>query len=291
MLYTSYLSLNSSSVNIKTHLAAIKHHTLLLGYHQQIPPLLRLYMLTRAIKRTTGKTYTKPPRVPITINQLLALRQYLTSNFSTYDQHMLWAAFTTAFYGFLRSSEFVAPTTKTFNPEETLLISDLTLLPSRIHIKIKASKTDPFRHGFSIRLAITNSPTCPVTSLSQLYLIHPKHGPLFTYSDGTYLTRRRLNSILAKALPITTGTCQPWFRHPAMNCSCDHNLFYDSPRHRDKSGITPTAVSKSPDTGARGFQASLNRSRALPNGVTSLAYFGDGHYTWHTYNHLMLLDK
>ena len=206
MLYTSYLSLNTSSGNIKTHLAAIKHHTLLSGHQQKIPPLPRLYMLTRAIKRTKGNSHTKEQRLPITINKLLILRQYISFNFSTYNQHMLWAAFTTAFYGFLRSSEFVAPTTKTYHPEETLLISDIKLLPSIIHIDIKASKTDPFRQGCTIRLAsIHNSPTCPVTALSQLYLNHPKHGPLFTYADGTYLTRRRLNTILAKALPITTN--------------------------------------------------------------------------------------
>ena len=208
MLYVSQLSLNSSPSTIKSHLAAIKHHVLLLGYHQHIPPFPRLYMLTRAIKRITGNAQNKPKRLPITIMHLTRLKDYLASNFCKHDQDMLWAAFTTAFFGFLRSSEFVAPTTKTFDPEQTLLVSDVTTKHSHIHLNIKASKTDPFRHGCTIRLARTNSPTCPVTSLLQLYRIHPKTGPLFTYADGTYLTRRRLNAILKKAIPSQIGEGQ-----------------------------------------------------------------------------------
>ena len=208
MLYVSQLSLHSSSSNIKTHLAAIKHYALLLGYHNQIPPLPRLYMLTRAIKRTNGKRYNKAKRLPITVSSLHKLKDYISSKFSKHNQTMLWAAFTTAFFGFLRSSEFVAPTTKQFDPEQTLLISDLTQANSRLHLYIKASKTDPFSHGCTIRLSKTNTLVCPVTALTQLYRIHSKQGPLFTYDDGTFLTRRRLNHILKQALPslATRGT-------------------------------------------------------------------------------------
>ena len=168
MLYVSQLSFQSSPSNIKIHLAAIKHHTVLLGYQQQILPFPRLYMLTRAIKRTLGNSQTKPKRSPITIASLIKLQDYLKTNYNTYNQHMLWAAFTTAFFGFLRSSEFVAPTTHSFDLEQTLLITDVTQSNTHISLYIKASKTDPFRHGCTIRLSKTNATVCPVTALNQL---------------------------------------------------------------------------------------------------------------------------
>ena len=123
-----------STSRIKTHLAAVKHYTVLLGYQQQISSFPRLYMLTRAIKRTLGNSRTKLKRSPITIAALINLKHYLTTNFNTYNQYMLWAAFTTAFFGFLRSAEFVAPTTITFDPEQTLLINDVT--QSNNHISL-----------------------------------------------------------------------------------------------------------------------------------------------------------
>lgn len=201
MLYVSQLSIASSPSNIKTHLAAIKHHVVILGFHSELPPLPRLYMLTRAIKREYGTKHNKPPRLPITITSLGILKQYISIHYSYHDQIMLWAAFTTAFFGFLRSSEYTAPTAKQFDPSQTLLISDLSQTNGRILINVKASKTDPFRHGCYIRLSPTHSEVCPVSALNKLYSIHSKQGPLFTFQDQTFLTRRRLNNILKKALP------------------------------------------------------------------------------------------
>ena len=95
---------------------------------------------------------------------------------------MLWAAFLTAFFGFLRSSEFVAPTTKTFDHTSTLLITDVHYVGTHIHINIKTSKTAPFHQGCTIRLAPTQQNMCPINALKQLLETHPtKQGPLFTY--------------------------------------------------------------------------------------------------------------
>ena len=211
MLFVSSLS-NTSTSNIKSHLAAIKHHIILHGYHQEIPPLPRLYMLTRAIKRSSGHT-KRPARSPITVLLLHQLHKHLTnSTFNILDQTMLWAAFLTAFFGFLRSSEYVSPTISKFN-DTTLLRSDIQIINRRVHMNLKASKTDPFRHGCTIRLAPTNTSLCPTTAIINYLNIHPTNtGPLFTYSDGTYLTRRRLNKIINTALPTNNPVSSHSFR-------------------------------------------------------------------------------
>ena len=115
---------------------------------------------------------------------------------------MLWAAFTVAFFGFLRSAEYVSPYTHTYDADSTLLFSDTQVAQNRINLHIKASKSDPFRHGCTVRLAPTNTLLCPCTAVIQYLHTHPTNtGPLFTYADGSYLTRRHLNRILYTALP------------------------------------------------------------------------------------------
>ena len=57
-----------------------------------------------------------------------------------------------AFFGFLRVSEYTAMRTQSFDPESTLCFNDITV-NHLIHVKIKSSKTDPFRCGVDIRLA------------------------------------------------------------------------------------------------------------------------------------------
>ena len=66
-----------------------------------------LHLLCTGIKRSQGtRTHT---HLPITINALKALKSqlYRDPSFSPLEKRLLWAAFTIAFYGFLRASEFV----------------------------------------------------------------------------------------------------------------------------------------------------------------------------------------
>ena len=64
---------------------------------------------------------------------------------------MLWAAFTLAFYGFLRVSEYT-----------DLRWCDVTSFPDHITIVLHQSKTDPFRRGCTVVVYSTKSSTCPV---------------------------------------------------------------------------------------------------------------------------------
>ena len=180
LLFITHMSLNSSFSNIKVHLAAIKHFLICYGFHQIFPPLSRLYMLTRAIKRQNKNK--KPPRTPITITTLRQLKNFLRDSDYSYQDHcMLWAAFVTAFFGFMSASEFTSPTINTFDGKTTLLFTDTHIARSQIHIHIKTSKTDPFRHGCTIKIAITGNDICPVTAHKHFLSLHPTiQGPLFT---------------------------------------------------------------------------------------------------------------
>jgi len=72
-----------------------------------------------------------------------------------------------------------------------------------MYIKIKASKTDPFRAGITIRLAaIRNHQLCPVRAMrTYLSFRSLQPGPLFVFSNGLYVTRRFVAAFLSLALP------------------------------------------------------------------------------------------
>ena len=74
----------------------------------------------------------------------------------TRDAAMLWAASCMCFFGFLRVGEAVVPSDSGFDPAVHLAYGDVRvdnrIQPSYVEVLLKASKTDPFRHGVSVYL-------------------------------------------------------------------------------------------------------------------------------------------
>ena len=60
---------------------------------------------------------------------------------------MYWAAFVLAFYGFLRASEYTAPTASRFDPRVHLSVKDITVCPESITLHLN----DPRRTGLGSR--------------------------------------------------------------------------------------------------------------------------------------------
>ena len=204
ILFATYLCPTHSHKNISAHIAAIKFTSEIEGYDPDFTPFRRLYRVIRGIKRTQGSCFKKPPRIPITPSLLNQLGINLWNSLTAYqDKTMLWAAMLTAFYGFLRVSEYTSSHVKKYNPLTTLCYEDITIQSHTIiSIKIKSSKTDPFRQGTTLYLHRNNSPLCPFHALTNYLHIHPtRQGPLFTWHDGRFLTRSGLAAILLKIKP------------------------------------------------------------------------------------------
>ena len=88
-----------------------------------------------------------------------------------------------------------------FNPECTLCYQDAKLhnlgITFKYQLSTKSSKTDPFRMGTSVRLAANGTSLCPVQALGEYIAVHPsQHGPLFTFQNRKYLTRKDINTAL-----------------------------------------------------------------------------------------------
>lgn len=113
-----------------------------------------------------------------------------------FNNIMLWAAFLICFYGFLRSGEITIPNAASYDPSVHLNLADIAVdnqqSPNILQIKLKASKTDPFRQGIDIHIGKTNNALCPISAtLNYLAVRGTEPGLLFTYSDHSPLTKSK----------------------------------------------------------------------------------------------------
>ena len=66
-----------------------------------------------------------------------------------------------------------------------------------LKIHIPQSKKDPFRNGQQVTLWSTGNRLCPVKAALKYIRHHPTGtGPLFTFSNGTFLTRQRWSELV-----------------------------------------------------------------------------------------------
>ena len=137
----------------------------------------RLKQTLRGIKSFQAKQGRQPrPHLPITPAILRSIRDVWSKSSPTHDQIMLWAAFTLAFFGFLRSGETCSPSDKAYDPSANLSFSDVAIddpqNPSIMRVHLKTSKTDPFRKGVDVflgrNLHTMSSPPCWPTWLSEV---------------------------------------------------------------------------------------------------------------------------
>jgi hypothetical protein len=154
------------------------------------------------IKRILPSQVARDQRQPITLALMQTIKTCLrlVSGLPSVDQIMLWSAFTMAFSGALRVSEFVSPSTSTVDSSRTLLPSDIKLHKDTVQITIRKSKTDQFGHGYILSLPATGRSVCPVSAYTK-YWSTRRHNtldgvPLFVFSDGRFLTRKAVDGIL-----------------------------------------------------------------------------------------------
>ena len=199
--FCAHLSTRVKHSTIKLYLSALRLLHIENGFPDPTDDTLLQYVV-KGVKRSQS-TSTRP-RLPITLQLLRNLKQALHDSHSTTtpDKRMLWAAFCTAFFGFLRASEFCTVTAHSFDSSRSLCRADLSLTPSLAQLVIKASKTDPFRRSCTVTVGATHTSTCPVSALEKYLALanHPPHSPLFQFQDGSYLTRPTLTAHLRSLL-------------------------------------------------------------------------------------------
>ena len=179
--------------SISTYLAAVRSLHIDLGFPDPMRGADRLTRLLRGIRRSHSSPGAL--RLPITNRLLQILRCSLSS--PSFDHTMFWAACCTAFFGFLRVSEFTC--SGSFVVSRHLSCSDLVFDPAGYYRLFL--KTDPFHHGCVIFLGPSGQSICPVAALTRyLQMRGSSPGPLFLCQDGTPLSPTTVNNWLRSIL-------------------------------------------------------------------------------------------
>ena len=78
-----------------------------------------------------------------------------------WDHIMLWASATLCFLGFFRSGEITVPSQSSFDRDVHLSFGDVSVdnqeSPRQLRVRLKASKTDPFRAGVDVFVGATGN--------------------------------------------------------------------------------------------------------------------------------------
>jgi len=194
-----------SAGTVKSYMSAARYTQIAMGFGDpDVGGMAQLEFVLKGLKRKTA-VGGRQSRLPITPDILRALRKVWESDADRDKATMLWAAVTMCFFGFLRSGEVVVPTDDQYDETVHLSYGDVrvnnTANPQYLEVKIKASKTDPFRKGVTVYLGRTDSDLCPVAAILA-YMVQrgAERGPFFWFTKRRFLTRERLVSAMRAAL-------------------------------------------------------------------------------------------
>lgn len=209
--YVSYLAeQNIAHSSIKGYLSALRHMQIASGRPDPgIASMPKLEGVVKGIKSMQARTNRKAnTRLPVTADILRQIGAVWEQSGPSIDHRMLWAAVTLAFFGFMRAGELTTPSENAFDPLVHPTLEDVSvdevLNPRSVKLRLKASKTDPFRRGVDIVVGTTGNKLCPVSAmLSYLAVRSKKSGPLFQFANGGHLTKARFVGEVRKALTLT----------------------------------------------------------------------------------------
>lgn len=189
-----------SAATVENYLAAVRHAQIALSLGDpKIGSMPQLEYVIKGLKRSATYSVSRT-QLPIT-PELLCLMKAV---WQAWDNHRD-AAVTMCFCGFLRSGEVVVPSQSGYDPSCHLSYGDVlvdnTKAPTFLEVRIKASKTDPFRKGVSVFLGVTGGELCPVAANLNYMIRRGSHqGPFFLFANGSFLTRERFVNAVREAL-------------------------------------------------------------------------------------------
>ncbi|XP_070197283.1 uncharacterized protein [Littorina saxatilis] len=184
---------------VRTYLSGISSKHKLNGWSDPTEAFL-VKKLLKGLARLTSK---KDSRFPITFNRLKQIVAILPVIYSSsYEAVMYKAAFTVAFFGFLRISEIVGQEGSLHGGRLPLQLNQINLNNISLQLWLHASKTDQSGQGcYANMTRVGDSPdVCPVLAMQHFLVARPNMlDSLFIHFDGSCLTRYKFQAVLKKA--------------------------------------------------------------------------------------------
>ena len=227
----------------------------------------KLEQVVKGVKREYAKTTPgKRARLPITPEILLKLRGVWEARSKDYNSIMLWGACCLCYFGFLRAGEITVPSQAAYDSGMHLNFADITVdsvsNPTLLKVRIKASKTDPFRHGVEIFVGRTNNKLCPVSAvLTYLAKRGSQEGMLFRFENGKLLTRDRFVASVREALNAAGIDCKSY---------AGHSFRIGAATAAGKSGLPPATIQTLGRWESSAYMLYVRMSREELAGVSTL---------------------
>ena len=160
------------------------------------------FLVKKLIEGFRRSTHEKDTRLPISITllkQLLAILPAICRD--NYEAKMFSAAFTLAFFGFLRVGEITVCSLKKIG--HPLFRRDIELIADdkSVRVTIRHSKTDQVGKGTTIIIPPTEGSLSVFEYVSDFLVDRPNiEGPFFCHFGGKPLSRYQFSAVLKKAL-------------------------------------------------------------------------------------------
>ena len=196
-MFVSFLADSIQHSSIKVYLSAVCSLQIEQGFPDPLLNYLRLQQVLRGVKRSQGSPAAQ--RLTITNSLLLVIHRAL--DLKIFDYCTFWAACMLGYFGFLHAAEFTVPNLASFSPAIHLSVADIAVdslqSPTCLRVRIKASKTHPFRQGCHIHIGLGKAPLCAVHALLAYLSVRGNvTGPLFLLANGQPLSRSILTDWL-----------------------------------------------------------------------------------------------
>ena len=160
-----FLQIRFSILQLKFYLSAVRSLHIEQGFPDPLLNCLWLQRVLRGVKRSQGSPAAQ--RLTITNSLLLVIHQAL--DLKIFDYCTFWVACMLGYFGFLHAAEFTVPNLASFSPAIHLPVADIAVdslqSPTCLSVRIKVSKTDPFRQGCHIHIGLGRAPLCAVHAL------------------------------------------------------------------------------------------------------------------------------
>jgi Phage integrase family len=172
-------------------------------------------------------------RLPITMDIMGLLKDRLCDSVTPdHDKALYWSAFTVAFFGFLRISEFASMRTANLDSPRVLQAIDFKMQENGLEIRLRGSKTDQLGHGYHLKITATGRSVCAVRAYRKYVAIRapPRRlppDPLHTFSNGRPLDRKLVDRLMKQLLadhPQKHHLNTHSFRIEAATTAADNNV-------------------------------------------------------------------
>ena len=171
--YIAFLARSKAYSTIQQYLSILNILHLELGFPHPTQDNYPISSLMKAVRR--AKATPASYKLPLSLDQLGAVYNLLDRDNISHAQ--LWAIIVCCFYGLLRISNVTVPCESQWDPNKTLLRSDVSFGPQGCVLKLRWSKTIQFHQRvLEIPLPLLSGKvTCPVAALVHFF---SKAGPM-----------------------------------------------------------------------------------------------------------------